>query len=94
LEVVDLGQHQLAGLVEPTRSPSTTALRAVAIDARVVDVDPRVARRTFVHVPFQNRCTTEQDSRQHINHLSRDASARQKARRIVSQDVDHTRSLR
>jgi hypothetical protein len=40
LEVVDLGQHQLAGLVEPTRSPSTTALRAMAIGARVVDVAP------------------------------------------------------
>jgi hypothetical protein len=40
LEVVDLGQHQLTGLVEPIRSPSTTTLGAVAIDARVVDIPP------------------------------------------------------
>ena len=33
LEVVDLGQHQLAGLVEPICSPSATTLGAVAIVA-------------------------------------------------------------
>jgi hypothetical protein len=33
LEVVDLRQYQLLGLLQPVRSPSTTTLRTVAIDA-------------------------------------------------------------
>ena len=61
LEVVDLGQYQLAGLLQPVRSPSTTALRAVAIDARVVHVLSGVTLRTFVHVSLSGRRAAEQD---------------------------------
>jgi len=94
LEIVDLGQHQLAGLREPIRAPSTSALRAVAIDARVVDVLSRVTLGTFVHVPLQYCGATEQDPRQHVDHLSGDAAARQEARRVFSQHVDHPQSWR
>jgi hypothetical protein len=62
LEVVDLGQYQLLGLLQPVRSPSTTALRAVAIDARIVNVAFAVACGTFVQTPFQRRGTAKQDA--------------------------------
>ena len=62
LEVVDRGQHQLLGLLQPIRSPSTTALRTVAIDARIVHVDFGVTFRTFVQASFQRRRTAEQDT--------------------------------
>ncbi len=62
LEVVDLGQYQLLGLLQPIRSPSTTALRAVAIDARIVNVAFAVACRAFIDPPFQRRGTAKQDT--------------------------------
>jgi len=62
LEVVDRGQYQLLGLLQPIRSPSTTALRAVAIDARIVNVAFGVTFRTLVQTPFQRRGTAEQDA--------------------------------
>ncbi len=62
LEVVDFGQYQLLGLLQPIRAPSPTALRAVAIDARIVNVALIVARRTFVQAAFQRRGTAEQDA--------------------------------
>jgi hypothetical protein len=62
LEVVDRGQDQLLGLLQPIRSPSTTALRAVAIDARIVHVDFGMTLRTFVQASFQRRRTAEQNT--------------------------------
>jgi hypothetical protein len=62
LEIVDFGQDQLLGLLQPIRTPSTTALRAVAIDARIVDLALTVARRTFVQSAFERRGTAEQDA--------------------------------
>lgn len=62
LKIVDFGQHQLLGLLQPIRSSSTTALRTVAIDARIVDVALRMTLGALVTTPFQRRRTAEQDA--------------------------------
>jgi len=93
LEVIDLGQYQLLGLLQPIRSPSTTALRAVAIDARIVYVAFGVTFRTLVQTPFQRRRAAEQDTGKDVLCLIRQTDASQKAWRIASQDVDDPWSL-
>jgi hypothetical protein len=52
LKIVDFGQHQRLGLLQPVGTPSTTTLRTVAIDARIVNVALRMTLGTLVPTPF------------------------------------------
>lgn len=52
LEIVDIRNYQFLRLLEPVRTTCTTALRTVAIAARIVNVLARLTLRTFVNVSF------------------------------------------
>ena len=91
LEVVDLGQQQLGGLVHPVRPATATAQRAVAVDTRVVDLAAIQTLRALVDVPAQGRGAAEGQFGQHALDLRHGLLAVpfQKPGRVLPQQVDY-----
>ncbi|MEM7561046.1 MAG: hypothetical protein AAF394_18125 [Planctomycetota bacterium] len=85
MKVVDLGQYQFAGLLQPVGATSATALRTVAITARVVDVLSRVALGALIDMSLQRCRATEQDLGEHALHLPSCRAMPKKDRRVLSQ---------
>ena len=91
LEVVDLGEQQRGGLRQPVRAATATALRAVAVEARVVDGEAMLALRAGVDMPAQSRRPAEREFGQHALHLRNrlPAVTVQIVPRVLPQQIDY-----
>jgi len=91
LEIVDLREQQFGGLVQPIRSPTAAAQRAVAVEARVVDLATMLTLRALVGVPAQGRGPAQRQLGQHALDLRHGLPAKpiQVSRRVLPQQVDY-----
>ena len=91
LEIVDVREQQFGGLVQPIRPPTATAQRAVAVEARVVDLATMLTLRALVGVPAQGRGPAERQLGQHLLDLRHGLHAKpiQVGRRVLPQQVDY-----
>jgi hypothetical protein len=95
LIIRDARQQQLRGGREPVSTFRSTALRAVAITARVVNDHAMITRAAFVNMPAQCRRATQRQLGQRALHVwrSRRSMPANKVGRVLFQDVGDSRLL-